>query len=105
MSPLFGVLYGNLVLHTHITNIAVFAHQDHRMEVATGQFAEMAARMDTAKLETLLSFLKIKSSMGLHRKILQVKHEIWQNRRETVHVQLEAIAKADNLHSLLQVLR
>ncbi len=34
------VLCGNSALHTHIPNIAVLAHQDHRMEVATGKFAE-----------------------------------------------------------------
>jgi hypothetical protein len=28
------VLCGNSALHTHIPNIAVFTHQDHRMEVA-----------------------------------------------------------------------
>ncbi len=37
------VLCGNSALHTHITNIAVFAHQDQRMEVAAGKFSEQAA--------------------------------------------------------------
>ncbi len=39
-----------------------------------------------------MSFLQIKSSMGLHEKIRHVKHEICQNRRETAHVWLEDIA-------------
>ncbi len=30
------VLCGNWALHTHISNIPVFAHQDHRIEVAPG---------------------------------------------------------------------
>ncbi len=40
------VLCGNSALHTHIPNIAVFAHQDHRMEAATGKFAEQPAGAD-----------------------------------------------------------
>jgi hypothetical protein len=34
------VLCGNSALHTHVPNIAVFAHQDHRMEVARDRFKE-----------------------------------------------------------------
>jgi hypothetical protein len=51
------VLCGISALHTHIPNIAVFAHQDHRMEVATGRFKEQPARTDVTKLETTMSFL------------------------------------------------
>jgi hypothetical protein len=97
------VLCGNSALHTHIPNIAVFAHQDHRMEVATGRFKDQPAGTDVAKLETSMSFLQIKASMGLHEKIRQVRHEICQNRREVAQVRLEAIAGADNPYSLLQV--
>jgi hypothetical protein len=97
------VLCGNSTLHTHIPNIAVFAHQDHRMEVATGRFKDQPAGTDVTKLETSMSFLQIKSSMGLHEKIRQVRYEICQNRRETAQVRLEAITGADNPYSLLQV--
>jgi hypothetical protein len=65
------------------------------MEVATGRFKEQPAGMDVTKLETSMSFLQIKASMGLHEKIWQVRHEICQNRRETAQVRLEAIAGAD----------
>jgi hypothetical protein len=51
------------------------------------------------RLETSMSFLQIKSSMGLHEKIQQVKQEIFQSRWETDHVRLEAIAGADNPYS------
>jgi hypothetical protein len=37
------VLCGKSALHPHIPNIVVFAHQDHRMEVATGKFVEQPA--------------------------------------------------------------
>ncbi len=97
------VLCGNSALHTHIPNIAVFAHQDHRMEVATGRFKDQPAGTDVAKLETSMSFLQINTSMGLPEKIRQVWHEICQNRREVAQVRLEAIAGADNPYSLLQV--
>jgi hypothetical protein len=99
------VLCGNSALHTHIPNIAVFAHQDHQMEVATGRFKDQPAGTDMTKLETTMSFLQIKASVGLHEKIQQVRHEICQNRRETAQVRLEAIAGADNPYSLLQVFR
>jgi hypothetical protein len=97
------VLCGNSALHTHIPNKAVFAHQDHRMEVAMGRFKEQPAGTDVTKLETSMSFLQITASMGLHEKIRQVRHEICQNRRETSQVRLEAIAGADNPYSLLQM--
>jgi hypothetical protein len=50
-----------------------------------------------------MSFLQIKSSIGLHKKIQRVKHKICQSSRETEHVRLEAIAGAHNPYSLLQV--
>jgi hypothetical protein len=71
--------------------------------VATGRFKDQPARTDATKLETMMSFLQIRASVGLHEKIRQVRHEICQNRRETAQVRLEAIAGADNPYSLLQV--
>jgi hypothetical protein len=97
------MLCGNSALHTQILNIAVFAHQDHRMEVAMGRFKDQPAGTDVTKLETSMSFLQIKASLGLQEKIQQVRHEICQNRRETAQVRLEAIAGVDNPYSLLQV--
>ena len=64
-----------LALRTHIANIAVFAHQDPRMEVASG--AREVEATDTTRLESIISFQQIKSSMKLHDKIRQVKHEIF----------------------------
>jgi hypothetical protein len=97
------VLCGNSALHAHIPSIAMFAHQDHRIEVATSKFLELYSGTDTTKLETLMSLLQIKYSMGLHKKIRQVKHEICQNSRETPHISLEAREGADNPYGLLQV--
>jgi hypothetical protein len=62
------VLCGNFALHTHITNIAVFAHQDHRMEMSTGRVKEQPAGMDVTNLETSMSFLRIKASIGSMRR-------------------------------------
>jgi hypothetical protein len=59
---------GNSALHTHIPNIAVFAHQNHQMEVAMGRFKDQPAGTDVTKLETSMSFLQIKASLGLHEK-------------------------------------
>jgi hypothetical protein len=80
------------ILYTHIPNIAAFTYQDPRMEVAKDKFKEQLAGTVVTKLETSMSFLQIKASMGLHEKIRQVCHEICQNRRETALVRLEAIA-------------
>jgi hypothetical protein len=73
------------------------------MEVATGRFKDQPAGTDVTKLETTMSFLQIKASVGLNEKIRQVWHEICQNRRETAQVRLEAITGADNPYSLLEV--
>jgi hypothetical protein len=69
------VLCRNSALHTHIPNI-VFTHQDHRMKVAMGKFIEQPAGKDMTKVKTSMSFLQIKASIGLHKKIRQVHHEI-----------------------------
>jgi hypothetical protein len=74
------VLCGNSALHTNIPDIAVFAHQDHRMKVATGKFPEVPVGADMTRLENLMSFLQIKSSTSLHKKIRQVKFKICQSR-------------------------
>jgi hypothetical protein len=39
------------------------------MEVAMGQSKDQPAGMDVTKLETSMSFLQIKASVGLHEKI------------------------------------
>ncbi len=62
------VLCGNSALHTHIPNIAVFAHQDHRMEVATRRFKDQPAGTDMAKLETSMSFLPSRPPWGCTRR-------------------------------------
>jgi hypothetical protein len=63
------VLCGDTAMHTHIPNIAVFAYQDHRMEVATGKFLEVTTGVDMMWLEISMIFLQIKFTMGLHKKI------------------------------------
>ncbi len=40
------VLCGNSVLYTHIPNNAIFAHQDHHMEMAIGRFPKMSEKID-----------------------------------------------------------
>ncbi len=94
------VLWGNSALRTHIANIAVFAHQDQRMEVASG--TRETERTGTTRLESAISFQQIRSSMKLHDTIRQVKHKICQSWRDTTYVRLEAITGADNPYSLLQ---
>jgi hypothetical protein len=91
--------------NTHIPDIAIFAQQDHQMEVATGKFLELPTGVDMMRLEILLSFLQIKLTMGLHKKIQQVKHEICQGQWQIAHVRLETIARADNPYSMLEMFR
>jgi hypothetical protein len=63
------VLCGNSALHNLIPIMAMFAHQDHRMEMAIGKFSEQPCAADVTRLEMFMSFLQIKVSMGLHKKI------------------------------------
>jgi len=95
------VLCGNSALRTHIPSIAVFAHQDQQMQVASGKNLE--EDFTITRLESTMSFLQIRTTMSLQEKIKQVRYEICQSRRETAFVRLEAIAGADNPYSLLQV--
>ena len=95
------VLCRNSALRTHIPNITVFAHQELRMEVASGKRLEET--INTTRLESRKSFLQIRVSMSLQEKICQVHQEICQSRRETALVRLEVIARADNPYSLLQI--
>ncbi len=60
------MMCGNLALHTCILYIAVFTHQDHRMAVATGKFAEQPAGADVTKLEMSVDFCRSRHPWG-HR--------------------------------------
>jgi hypothetical protein len=52
------MLCGNSARCTHIPNIAVFAHQDPRMEVASGKHLE--EDIDTTQLESTMSVLQVR---------------------------------------------
>ncbi len=75
------VLYRNSALRTHVPNITVFAHQELRMEVASGKRLEET--INTTRLESRMSFLQIRVSMSLQDKICQVCQEICQSRRSS----------------------
>jgi hypothetical protein len=79
------VLCGNSALHTHIPDIVVFSNQDHRLELATGQFSDMHVGTDVIRLESLMSFLQIKSTISL-QETRQVRHKICQSQGETAFV-------------------
>jgi hypothetical protein len=68
------LLCGNSTFHTHISNITASAHQDHRLEVTMGKFPEMPVGTDVTCLDSLISFLQIKSSINFHEKIWEVRH-------------------------------
>ncbi len=63
------VLWVNLALHTHISNIAVFAHQDRHMKVATGKFAELPFWDGHHQVGDLDGLLSNQILYGLHEKI------------------------------------
>jgi hypothetical protein len=56
LQHMFG-LFGNSVLHTHIPNITIFAHQNLRMETANGKHLEGAA--NTTRLESTMIFCRL----------------------------------------------
>jgi hypothetical protein len=43
----------------------MFAHQDHRIEVATGRCPDMPVGTDVTRLEMSMSFVQIKLPMNL----------------------------------------
>ncbi len=97
------ILCGHQAFRTHIKNIAVFIHKDDRMEVAQGRFTDKEGEGDLTQLESGMSFMQVRASMSMKEKLRQVRGAICVNRREIVHMRLEAIAGADNPYSLITI--
>jgi hypothetical protein len=97
------ILCGHQAFRTHIKSIAVFIHKDDRMEVAQGQFSNREGEGDLTRLESGMSFLQVRASMSMKEKLRQIRGAICVNRREIAHTRLEAIAGADNPHSLITI--
>ncbi len=95
------ILCGHQAFKTHIKNIAVFIHNDDRMEVAQGRFNNKEGEGDLMRLESGMSFMQVRASMSMKEKLRQVRGAIYVNRREIAHTRLEAIAGADNPYSLI----
>jgi hypothetical protein len=57
---------------THIKSIAIFIHEDNRVEVAQGHFANKEGDIDLTKLESRISFFRVKASMSMKEKLRQV---------------------------------
>jgi hypothetical protein len=51
----------------HIKSIALFIHNDDRVEVARGRFTDQGRDIDITRLESGMSFLQVKSSRPLRR--------------------------------------
>jgi hypothetical protein len=51
------ILCGHHAYRTHIKNIAVFVHEDDRMEVAQGRFSGKEGEADLTRLESGMSFM------------------------------------------------
>ncbi len=54
-------LYGHQVFMTHIKRIAIFMHEDDRVEVAQGRFIDKGSDVDLTRLESGMSFLQVKA--------------------------------------------
>ncbi len=96
------VLCGHHAYRTHIKNIAVFVHKDDRIEVAQGRFSGKEGEADLTRLESGMSFMQVRASM-MKEKLRQVRGAICENRRDIARTRLEAIAGADNPHSLISI--
>ncbi len=92
------ILCSHQAFKTHIKSIAVFIHKDDRMEVAQGRFTNKEGNSDLTRLESGMSFLQVRASMSMKKKLGQVRSAICVNQREIAHTRLEAIAGADNLY-------
>ncbi len=88
---------------THIKSIAVFVHEDDRMEVAQGRFVNKEGDVDLTRPESGMSFLQVKASMSMKEKLRQVRNAISMKQREIAHTRLEAIAGTDNPYSLITI--
>lgn len=97
------ILWGHQLFKTHIKNIAVFMHEDDRVEVMQGRFTDKGSDVDLTWLESAMSFLQVKASMTLKDKPRQVRNAICVNQREIAHTRLEAIAGANNPYSLITI--
>jgi hypothetical protein len=97
------ILCGHQAFKTHIKSIAVFIHEDDRIVVAQGSFANKESDVDLTRLESGTSFLQVKASMSMKQKLRQVRSAICVNWREIAHTRLEAIAVADNPYSLITI--
>ncbi len=49
------ILCGHQAFKTHIKSIAVFMHEDDRVEVAQGQFTKKGGEADLTRLESRMS--------------------------------------------------
>lgn len=95
-------LCDNPAYESNIKGLMVFLHPDDSMSVAAAA-APGSAYSESARLESSLSYLHVKATMGVNERMRQVKAEICENRRETVYLRLEAIAGANNPYSLNRV--
>jgi hypothetical protein len=86
-----------------ISSIAIFMHEDDRVEVAQGRFTDKRRDVNLTQLESGMSFLQVKASMTMKEKLRQVRKAICMNQREVAHTRLEAIAGADNPYSLITI--
>ncbi len=64
MAELF-ILCSHQAFKTHIKSIAILIHEDDRVEVAQGHFANKKGNVDLTKLESEMSFLQVKASMSM----------------------------------------
>jgi hypothetical protein len=97
------ILCGHQAYKTHIKIIAVFMHNDDRVEVARGRFTDKGGDIDLIRLKSGMSFLQVKASMTMKEKLRQVRSAICVNRREIAHTILKADAGADNPYSLITI--
>jgi hypothetical protein len=88
-------VFGHIAYKTHIKSIAVSVHGDNRVEVVGGNFTNKRSDVDMTRVESVLSYLNIKTSMTMREKLRQVSSTIYVNRIEIAHTRLEAVAEMD----------
>jgi hypothetical protein len=50
-------------------------HKDDRVEVAQGRFTNKGIDVDLTRLESGMSFLQVKASMTMKKKLMQVRND------------------------------
>ncbi len=69
------LLCSRAAMCSHIKNIVIFFYPMSGIQVASGKFSTATGEAEVTRLESEVSFLRVKATMSLKERIRQVKAE------------------------------